>query len=55
MNKQNMCLWYDENLYEIEETQLHAKKLTMWATFSSHETIGQFFVFLQNGDVGILS
>ncbi len=59
-NKQNMQLSFDENLYGIEQAQLHPKKFTMWATFSSHSITGPifflfFFFFCKtvNGDVGI--
>ncbi len=43
MNKQNMCVWFDKNLYEIEEAQLHLEKLTVWPNFSSHGIIGPVF------------
>ncbi len=44
VNKQNMCLWYDENPLKIEEAQLHLEKVTVWAAISSHGIIKPVFI-----------
>ncbi len=39
-----MCLWAENNLYEIKEGHLHRAKITVWMAFGSRGIVGPIFV-----------
>lgn len=49
LNKQNFCIWSDDNPLTFEETPLHPQKLNFWCALWEEKIISPIFFFKIEG------